>query len=265
MNAIPDAPRWVDFHCHLDLYKEHAALIGRCDEEKIATLGVTTTPKAYRRNVEMASASEFVMVGLGLHPQLISERSGELSLFEKLLPEARFVGEIGLDAGSKFYSSFDEQIRIFEYILRACDEQGGKVMSIHSVRCVSKVLQHLERCLLSGRCTPVMHWFTGTKSEANRASSLGCYFSVNAEMVASQKAQSLLRSLPIDRILTETDGPFVQRDGRPIIPSDIPNTVELLADLLGINVGQMASQLLKNLATLRGDKSHMHESQSRLF
>ena len=134
MNAAK--PRWVDFHCHLDLYPEHRAIIQECSAEKIATLAVTTTPKAYLRNVEYAADFPLVMVALGLHPQLVAERADELRLFEKYLDKTRFVGEIGLDAGPKFYSSFEDQKRVFSRILRACDERGDKILSVHSVRCV---------------------------------------------------------------------------------------------------------------------------------
>lgn len=141
MNAsVPTRPRWVDLHCHLDLYKDHAALIEECDQAAVATLAVTTTPKAWARNRDMAAASRHVRVALGLHPQLVAEREAEITLFEHLLSETRYVGEVGLDAGPQFYRSFEAQERVFERVLRACAEHGDKILTIHSVRTVSKVL-----------------------------------------------------------------------------------------------------------------------------
>ena len=250
MNAA--APRWVDFHCHLDLYPDHRAIIRECDLEKVATLAMTTTPKAYPRNVEFAAGSPFVMVGLGLHPQLVAERLDELRLFEKYLDTTRFVGEIGLDAGPKFYSSFTAQQRVFSRILSACDDQGGKILSIHSVRCVSKVLEQLDQHLRGGHSTPVLHWFTGTRSEAKRAASMGCYFSINAEMLRSPKAVALIQTLPIERILTETDGPFVLVNKRPARPMDVQGAVKALAEAIGLSEDAMASQLLRNLHSIIG-------------
>lgn len=244
------SPIWVDFHCHLDLYRDHQILIRECNAEKIATLGVTTTPKAFARNIEMTTGYPYTLVGLGLHPQLVAERSDELPLFEKLLPKTKYVGEIGLDAGSRFYASFDEQRRIFARILRACDEQGGKILSIHSVRAVSKVLKELEANLPKRNCVPVLHWFTGTKSEAARAVELGCYFSVNIEMIAKEKTHALLRSIPTERVLTETDGPFVSFMGRPVRPTDIPATVALLAELQGSDPKIVADKITRNLASI---------------
>ncbi|WP_256349764.1 TatD family hydrolase, partial [Pseudomonas gingeri] len=95
----------------------------------------------------MASTSKHVRVALGLHPQLVAEREGELALFERLLEGTRYVGEIGLDAGPRFYSSFEAQERVFSRILSACSEQGGKILTVHSVRTAAKVLGHIEHLL----------------------------------------------------------------------------------------------------------------------
>jgi TatD DNase family protein len=237
VSEVKARPRWVDLHVHLDLYKDHARLIAECDRAGVATLAVTTTPKAWPRNRELAQGSRHVRVALGLHPQLVAERAGELALFEHLLPEARYVGEVGLDAGPRFYRSFPEQERIFDRVLRLCAEQGGKILTVHSVRAVGKVLGHIERQFPTSRGRVVLHWFTGTASEARRAADLGCYFSINAEMLRSPKHRELVGKLPVDRLLTETDGPFVERDGRPARPVDVASTV---AEVVVRNLGALA-------------------------
>jgi TatD DNase family protein len=243
-------PRWVDFHCHVDLYPDHAGVIAECDRERVATLAVTTTPKAWRRNQELAQASDHVRVALGLHPQLVGERANEVGLFEELLPESRYVGEVGLDAGPRFYRSFLEQERVFARILAACAEQGGKILTIHSVRAVAKVLEHLEARLPPERGRAVLHWFTGTASEAKRASELGCYFSINAEMLKSPKHRALVIKLPLDRLLTETDGPFVAIGDRPARPADVEHTLLALAETFSLSPAEAASLVLRNLANL---------------
>ena len=122
------------FHTHLDLYPDLVDAITACDQRRTATLTVTTTPKAFTRNCKVSRHSEFVRVGLGLHPQLVAERSAEITLFEELLPQSRYIGEIGLDAGPRHYGSFELQKSVFERILRMCAKEGGKILSIHSVR-----------------------------------------------------------------------------------------------------------------------------------
>lgn len=260
---VPVAPKWVDFHCHLDLYRDHLGIIRECDALGIATLGVTTTPKAFVRNLDFALGSLCVMVGLGLHPQLVSERSEELPLFEKLLERTSYIGEIGLDATPRFYASFQQQQRVLERILRAVSERGGKILSIHSARSVTRVLESLEKNLRNQTCVPVLHWFAGTKSEAHRAVEQGCYFSVNVEMMRNEKMHSLIRFIPEDRLLTESDGPFIQLEERPIRPTDIPKSVELLAAIRRTEPSHLAKRVLDTLRTIQSVSPTAREGKQR--
>src|SRR3546814_9431931 len=91
-------PDYVDFHTHLDLYPDLARAIAACDRTRVATLAVTTTPKAFERNVELSADSDFVGVGLGLNPPLVAVLHLGLDMFEQLLPRTRYVG------GSRAYS-----------------------------------------------------------------------------------------------------------------------------------------------------------------
>ena len=74
----------------------------------------------------------------------------------------------------------------------------------------------------------MLHWFTGTKAEAKRAVELGCYFSINIEMLKNERHTALIMGLPQDRLLTETDGPFVKGAGGTMRPRDVTLTLDLL-------------------------------------
>ena len=127
-------PALVDFHCHLDLYPDLESAVKEAEEACVYTLAVTTTPKAWPRNFEISRLTRHVRAGLGLHPQLVAERHTEIALWDTYLPQTRFVGEVGLDAGPQYYRSFDLQKQVFEHVLKQCAKAGGKILSIHSVR-----------------------------------------------------------------------------------------------------------------------------------
>jgi len=243
-------PEFVDFHCHLDLYPDLKDAIARCDSVRAATLAVTTTPKAFPRNRQLAMNSEFVRVGLGLHPQLVEERASELDLFERLLPETRYVGEVGLDAGPRHYRSFELQKRAFRTILNLCAEAGGKVLSVHSVRSAKHVLDLIEECLPADRGTVVLHWFTGSAAEARRGVQLGCYFSVNERMLSSPNGRRILKAVPDDRVLTETDGPFVERSGQPLGPGEVLPVLGEIANMWGIDSETVRQRVVRSLGHL---------------
>ena len=241
---------YVDFHTHLDLYPDLAAAIAKCDESRTATLTVTTTPQAFARNCQLAAHSQYVRVGLGLHPQLVEHRARELEILERLLPQTRYIGEVGLDAGPRHYRSLGLQREVFGTILRLCSEAGNKILSVHSIRSARHVLDLIEKHLPSDRGTVVLHWFTGSPAEAKRGAELGCFFSVNERMLRSPNGHRLLQEIPEDRLLTETDGPFVQRDGEPIEPGDVAHAVDQIADMKRTSPADIRRQILNNLRAL---------------
>lgn len=240
----------VDFHCHLDLYRDHADAVAKCERLKIFTLAVTTTPRAWPRNQELAAATKHVRAALGLHPQLVNERAHELPIWREYLPRARYVGEVGLDAGPAHYAWFETQKKVFETILRDCADQGGKILTIHSVRAAKIVIDMIETLLPAARGAAVLHWFTGSKAEAARAAKLGIYFSINRQMLRNERHRSMVMSLPLDRILTETDGPFAKIDGRDAHPSDVTITIEELARLRSMPIAELAGVIAGNLKRL---------------
>jgi TatD DNase family protein len=250
VRSASSKPRWIDFHCHLDLYPNHVQLIEECDRLGIATLAVTTTPKAWPRNQELAKNARHVRVALGLHPQLVSQRAAEISEFEEYLPQTRYVGEVGLDAGPRYFESLPQQKLVFQKVLQLCAAHGDKILTIHSVRSVTQVLDMIESALPVAKGRVVLHWFTGTRAEAKRAVNLGCYFSINRQMLIKPERRALVSELPADRLLTETDGPFVKMGDRQIVPMDIESTVVALAAVRAVPEKEMAMRLLRNLLAL---------------
>lgn len=240
----------VDFHCHLDLFPDHAAAVAESDRLKVFTLAVTTTPRAWPRNRELASTTKHVHAALGLHPQLVKDRAHELSIWRDYLPDSRYVGEVGLDAGPAYYASFDAQKAVFETILRDCAARRGKIITIHSVRAVKAVLDMVTALLPPARGNAVLHWFTGTKAEAARAAEVGIYFSINREMLRNDRHRAMVASLPLDRLLTETDGPFTKIDGRPARPRDVAVTIDELAVLLSLPASELTEIVAGNLKRL---------------
>jgi TatD DNase family protein len=238
----------IDFHCHLDLYPNPQRVVEECITRKIYILSVTTTPSAFHGTMALASGSKRVRTALGLHPQLAQERKHELDLFIKLLPTIRYVGEIGLDGSPELKKTWDDQVFVFRYILDHCQRLGGRILSMHSRRATLAVLDILEEYPNVG--IPVLHWFSGSLPQLTRASNLGCWFSVGPAMLSSDKGRQLVQQIPRDRILTETDGPFVQLKGRPAYPWDIEIVTKQLAKLWNIPNDAAESLIQHNFTNL---------------
>lgn len=241
----------VDFHCHLDLFSDYEKVIAETEAARIYTLAVTTTPRAWSRNNDLTKHLKYVRPALGLHPQLVGQDTeSELELWKKFLPEAKYIGEVGIDGGSAYKLTLDKQKEVFKEILLQCANQGNKILSVHAVNSAQLVLDLIETHLPLDRGGVVLHWFTGSNAQAERAVRIGCYFSINTAMIRTKKGQSLILSLPYDRILLETDGPFTQNNGVPSAPKDILHSVELLGKLLGLSEDSLKAMVLNNLKTL---------------
>jgi TatD DNase family protein len=244
----------IDFHCHLDLYPHPHALLEKCEREGIYVLSVTTTPSAWRGTLAMSKGAKRVRTALGLHPELAHERSSELALFDKLLPEARYVGEIGLDHTPGTQRQWTSQKSVFKHILRSCQAAGGRVMSIHSRRATECVLDQLEEFPRAG--VPVLHWFSGTLDELRRADKLGCWFSVGPSMLNGARGRRLVSCMPRERVLTESDGPFARLGERAAEPSDIRLAILEMADLWKLRESETHNLVMDNFRRLCSQAEH---------
>jgi TatD DNase family protein len=157
-----------------------------------------------------------------------------------------------LDAGPRYYGTFSEQKRVFQRVLELCADAGDKILSIHSVRATREVLNCIELYLAGSRSRAVLHWFTGSPADAKRAVDLGCYFSVNEQMLTNPSSRRIVELIPVDRILTETDGPFTQLQGQPVDPGQVAGAVQILAQLLDQTILRSQEIIAKNLAALEG-------------
>ncbi len=242
----------VDYHVHLDLFQDHENMLGQCVHNKLEIFTMTTTPLAWERNKALAKRRRGIRVGLGLHPQLVAQRAAEIELFENLVPTTNYIGEVGLDAGPRFYKSLDLQREVFLQILKAAHRSGPKIFSIHSIRSAGKVLDCIEAEIRDPSAFGiVLHWFTGSKSEAQRAVEMGCFFSINPMMLRSETARKTLQSLPKDRLLTETDGPFTEKTpGCRYLAADLAQTICELGGLFGLSANAMGQQVMNNLSQL---------------
>jgi TatD DNase family protein len=241
----------IDFHCHLDLYPDAARVVEDCRRRGMYILSVTTTPTAWRGTSALADGAPRIRTALGLHPQIAHERQCELALFDELLPNVRYVGEVGLDGAPEFRVHWRTQVAVFEHILSKCSAAGGRVITLHSRRASSAVLDRLEE--FPGAGTFVLHWFSGNVSDLDRASRLGCWFSVGPAMLKGEKGRALVARMPFDRVLTESDGPFAQIDGAAVLPWQVAVAVETLNEVWSLPREKVDEMLLANLRKLFPD------------
>lgn len=238
----------IDLHCHLDLYPDPSAMILEVTRRKMYVMAVTTTPMAWRGLNALLQGSERIRPALGLHPELAAEREHEVSVFNQLVGETRYVGEIGLDGSPQHKATFPAQLRVFRSVLRSCAQAGGRILSIHSRGAATEVLEELRNVPDAG--VPVFHWFSGSTAELNRAVDAGAWFSVNASMAQSKKGRELIARMPRERVLTESDGPFAKTGNETSTPWDVAVAAQFLFERWGVSQAAGDAILLANFKSL---------------
>ena len=217
----------VDTHCHLGWFADPAAVARDAAALDLEMLAVTVNPEEYLRTRESLEVRSNVALAAGLHPWWVREARDADALCE-LLPETRFVGEIGLDAAPRHAANWDAQLRAFERICDCCAKTSAptepKVLSIHAVRCTGTVLDVLEHTGAAEACYCILHWFSGSPDELWRAVHLGCRFSLGERSLATRRGREYARILPAELLLTETDLPEGKHS--PSTAEDIVNSLE---------------------------------------
>lgn len=122
----------------------------------------------------------------------------------ELLSDARYIGEVGLDFVDVTHKS--EQLAFFSELIERCRYDSNKIITIHSRKAVQQVLDIIGN---NFRFKPILHWFTGSNGELLKAIEKGFYFSINKSMMNTKKFQSMLALIPKERLLFETDSPFI--------------------------------------------------------
>lgn len=238
----------IDFHCHLDLYPNALALLPQVEQRNQFTLAVTTSPRAFLATSRVFAGMRRVHVGLGLHPEVAHAKAAELDQLVALVRQAPLIGEIGLDGSERFRESLPIQRRVFKAALTECQAQGGRVISIHSRGAETEVLDALAR--YAGAGTPVLHWFSGAQHELQTAIKLGAWFSVGPAMLRGARGRQLAALMPCNRVLPETDGPFAQTGGTPLMPWQAWDVCEGLSKAWGVAIEEVRQQLHHNLRAL---------------
>lgn len=236
----------LDAHCHIDMYKSPLKVAREIEESGVATIAVTNLPSHYEMARSRLVAFKRIRLALGLHPLMAGQHSGERQLFSRLAQDTAYLGEVGLDFSSEGLPTKCLQIESFRFVLSCIGDQH-RFISIHSRGAESLVLE-----LLSEYEIPqvVFHWYSGPISVCKSIIAAGHYFSINPAMVRSAKGRQLIQSMPASRVLTETDGPYLQVGQRPVNYADLVPLLTSLSDLFGVSPQDLQHQVTANFRNL---------------
>lgn len=237
---------FVDAHCHLDQVTDPIGAARAAAQAGIVVVAVTETPARYKAAEKNFAGRSHVRVALGLHPlRAIRASKRDVATFIEYMPKVAYVGEVGLDLSREGKPSESAQMRILDEIMAAPGAED-KVWSLHSRRAEAELIGRLE----SRSLPSILHWYSGPTSLIDRACATGAYFSVNLAMLGSTSGRRILAAIPRDRVLTETDAPFVQGGGGRSLPTDVPNLIHRLAAEWGVSRDEARGLVFENMAAV---------------
>jgi TatD DNase family protein len=244
----------IDTHAHLDALDLPDAAVSRARAagvERILTVG--TTIEGCRKALELAEQHEGVYAILGLHPhEAGSVDAGDADRVAELLshPRAVAVGETGLDY-FRDYAPRDAQRRLFERLLSVAADTGKPVV-VHTRAAEKDTLA----ALAGFPGTVVLHCFSSTDL-LPPALERGYYvsFAGNVTYPKAADLRTAAARIPADRILAETDAPFLAPQpvrGRPNEPANVVHTLAALAGARGEGPAALEQTIEENAAAAFG-------------
>jgi len=251
---------YVDSHCHLDFTEfgpELTAVLERARGAGVRhflTIGTTLARFSVVRGVAESAPDVHCTVGVHPHDAAKEPLSGPEPLLAKAAHEKVVgFGETGLDYYYQ-HSPREDQIRNFRQHIAAARASGLPVV-VHTRDAEDDTIAILEEEQARGRFPGVIHCFTGTARLAGAALELGFYISVSG--IATFKKSDLLRAtlkeVPLNRLLLETDCPYLAPQpvrGKRNEPAFLVYTAEMLADLKGIRLSELAQATTENFFRL---------------
>jgi TatD DNase family protein len=236
-----------DTHFHLDLFTYPKKIIKAIEEQKIYTIAVTNLPKVFFNTKKLCEGSKYVRPALGYHPELAFKFNDQFDLFCDLLDQTRYIGEIGIDNLRKSSQDLNCQKQIFEKIISVCAQKENKILSVHSRRAEKQVLS------IIGDSFPgktILHWYSGSIGDLETAISYGYYFSVNSSMVQSKNGVNIINRIPLDRLLIESDSPFIGVDKESEMLPDYGSTIKGVSTIKDVLQTDLKSILNQNFQSL---------------
>lgn len=250
----------IDTHAHLDsddFDADRPAMIERAiaaGVERMIAIGVTADSSA--AVVKLAAEYPNIYAAVGIHPNYSAEAEpGDWDRVLELVKQPRVVaiGETGLDR-FRDHAPLELQQDYFDRHIRLSQEAGLPFV-VHMRACEADVLAMLRAAHDRGPIFGVMHSFTGDEALAAECVALGMYISF-AGMTTYKKSDALravAKTIPADRILVETDSPYLSPEpfrGKRNEPANVVRTAECLAAVRGQTLGDFAAQTTANARRL---------------
>lgn len=251
---------FVDSHCHLNykgLVEQQAEILARARDSGVsAMLNISTREREWDEVIGLAEEESDVWASVGIHPHEADQHVGmdcAKLVAKSAHPRVVAIGETGLDY---YYDKSDraQQCTGFREHIKA-SRQTGLPIIIHTRDAEADTAAILTEEMREGAFTGVIHCFTASAEFARIALDLGLYISLSGIVTFknAQDLQAVAKWLPADRLLVETDAPFlapIPHRGKTGEPAFVADTARFVAQLRDVAPEKLAEQTSDNFYDL---------------
>ncbi len=249
---------YVDSHCHLsfpELAEDLPGILSRMREAGVvAALNVCTTLPEFPAVLAVAEREANIYASVGVHPDTTGTEEPTVEQLVELArhPKVVAIGETGLDY-FRLTEPLEWQRERFRVHIRAA-RAAGKPLIIHTRAAAEDTIRLMQE-EGAGQAGGVMHCFTESLAVAEAALAMGFYISFSGIVTFknARELQAVARAVPLDRMLIETDAPYlapVPMRGRRNEPSYVPHVAAKVAELHGLPTEAVASRTAENFRRL---------------
>ena len=252
----------VDSHCHLDFkdFQDDLDLVIKkaCDANVKHMLSISVNLEDFNNVYKVANSYDNIYCTTGIHPNNVPENKNNELLFEKLslnLKKKKVigVGETGLD----FYRNEENRINQIEYFNTHLEVSGlfNYPTIVHTRNAEKDTINCIEKAVKRHSTKGLIHCFTSTMELAKKVLDEGFYISFSG-IITFKKVDDLIdvvKYVPLDRILVETDAPFLAPmpfRGKRNEPSFVTHTLKKIAEIKKKKVEDMAQITTNNFFNL---------------
>jgi TatD DNase family protein len=250
----------IDSHCHLDfpeLTTDESGVLARARTAGVGgMLTIGTRLDQFERVRAIAERHDNVWCSVGVHPHEAKEegqRTPDRLIEATRHPKVVGIGETGLD----FYyehSPREEQAESFRAHIAAA-RQTGLPLIVHTRDADAETGDMLEEEHKKGAFPGLIHCFSSGRAVAERALALGLYISISGIVTfkAAEELRTIVRDLPLDRLLVETDSPYlapIPKRGKTNEPAYVAHTAAKVAELKGISLAELEAATTDNFFRL---------------
>ena len=250
----------IDSHCHLDfpeLTTDESGVLARARTAGVVgMLTIGTRLDQFERVRAIAERHDNVWCSVGVHPHEAKEegqRTPDRLIEATRHPKVVGIGETGLD----FYyehSPREEQVESFRAHI-AASRQTGLPLIVHTRNADAETGDILEEEHGKGAFPGLIHCFTSGRAVAERALALGLYISISGIVTfkAADDLRAIVRDVPLDRLLVETDAPYlapIPKRGKTNEPAFVAHTAAKVAELKGVSLADLEAATTDNFFRL---------------